>query len=31
MSKTWYSDLPKYYQRQIAAMGLTRPAWRGAA
>ncbi|TDQ86414.1 spermidine/putrescine transport system substrate-binding protein [Dongia mobilis] len=22
MSKSWYSDLPKYYQRQIAAMGL---------
>ena len=22
MSKTWYSDLPQYYQRQIRAMGL---------
>ena len=22
MSKNWYSDLPKYYQRQIKAMGL---------
>lgn len=22
MDKTWYSDLPKYYQRQIAALGL---------
>jgi len=22
MSKTWYGDLPKFYQRQIAAMGL---------
>ena len=22
MSQSWYGNLPKYYQRQIAAMGL---------
>ena len=22
MTKTWYSDLPKFYQNQIRAMGL---------
>jgi len=22
MTKTWYSDLPQFYQRQIKAMGL---------
>ena len=22
MTKSWYSDLPKFYQRQIAAIGL---------
>ena len=22
MTKTWYSDLPQYYQRQIKALGL---------